>query len=101
MLGDFMSKIMDAKRMVEETKSKLSTIEITSELENGKIKIVASANKEIKNIHIAPELLQDAEALEELLVVAINKALRAAEEKAAAELQSITGGLLPGMDNLF
>jgi len=101
MFGDLMGKMMEAKRMMEETKSKLSGIEIQSEIEGGKIRILATADKNIKSIQIAPELLTDAEKLEDLLVVAINKALRTAEETAAQELKSITGGLLPGMDNLF
>lgn len=75
---------------------------MVGEAEGGKIKVVASANKEIKEVTIAPELFNetDKEELEELLVVALNKALAQAENVSQSEMQAVSQDLLGGMGGL-
>ena len=60
-----------------------------------------SANKEVKSIEIADALLQDKEALEDYLILALNDALEKASKISEAELAAVAkDGLpnIPGMD---
>jgi nucleoid-associated protein EbfC len=68
------------------------------------ITVTATGNREIMNIQIDPAILADKEQLEDLLVVAINRALKAAlelEGEAAQKLLQESLGSLGGLSSLF
>jgi len=93
-----MGKLQEMQRQMEETKKRLDTIYVDAESPDGLVKITFTGNRQVKNIHIAPELLQrDAEELEDLLVVTLNKGLASAEKVWESEMKGMAGGLLPGM----
>jgi nucleoid-associated protein EbfC len=79
------------------------TAEITVETEVGGVKVTANGNKEVINISITdPSVLADPEQLEDLLLVAINRALSEAGEKAADEAQKAMESMMPpGLSGLF
>ncbi|PRD55767.1 YbaB/EbfC family nucleoid-associated protein [Sphingobacterium gobiense] len=100
-------KLFAAQQKAEEVKKRLDSISVFGETEGGKVRIVASASKEIREITIDDEFLKqldDKEELEELLVVALNKALQQAENVSQAEMQVVSQDLLGGLGgigNLF
>lgn len=96
-------KLFQAQQMAEEIKKRLDFITVSAEAEGGKIKVVATANKEVKSITIAPDFYEEAELeeLEELLVVALNKALQQADNISQAEMQAATKDMLGGMGDMF
>ena len=66
----------------------------------GVITVTANGVQEIVAIKIAPDAVDpdDVEMLEDLVVAAVNEALRKAQDLAAQEMQKVTGGLnIPGM----
>jgi DNA-binding protein YbaB len=71
-------------------------------VEGGLIRVVATANKEIKEVTIDPVFLSNAdkEELEELLVVALNKAIAQAENISQAEMQAASKDMLGGLGGL-
>lgn len=96
-------KLFQAQQKAEEIKKRLDTISVSGEVEGGKIKVIATANKEIKNVIIDPVYLKeaDSEELEELLVIAINKALKQAEDISQTEMQAATKDMLGGLGGMF
>lgn len=86
----------DMARMQEELESKL--VEATAG--GGAIKVVATGKQEIKEVKIKPEVIdpEDAEMLEDLVLAAVNEALRKSQEMVNSEMSKITGGMkIPGM----
>jgi len=80
----------------EELKNK--TVDATAG--GGVITVTANGNQEIVAIKIEPDAVDpdDVEMLEDLVVAAVNEALRKAQDLVAQEMQKITGGLnIPGM----
>ncbi len=66
----------------------------------GMVTAVANGRLEILRVHIEPSLLEspDREMLQDLVVAAVNEALRAARALIAEEMQKATGGLpIPGL----
>ena len=64
------------------------------------ITVVANGKQEIVSITIEPEVIEakDVEMLQDLVVAAVNEALRKAQEMASEEMRKITGGLqIPGL----
>lgn len=86
----------DMARTQEELKEK--TVEVSAG--GGVITVIANGSQEITEIKIDPDAVdpEDVEMLEDLVLAAVNEALRKAQELAAQEMQKVTGGLnIPGM----
>lgn|SRR5690606_17723425 len=96
-------KLFQAQQKAEEVKKRLDTISVFGEVEGGKIKVVATANKEVRDIVIDAEFLKQAdhEELGELLVTAVNKALKQAEDISQTEMQAATKDMLGGLGGMF
>ncbi len=100
-LSGMMEKFKEAQAKIEETKARLNTVLVDGESGNGKVKVTVTANREIRNINIVDELLQEKDALEDYLVIALNNALEKANEINEAEMAAAAkDGLpdIPGMD---
>ncbi|MBL4710240.1 MAG: YbaB/EbfC family nucleoid-associated protein [Flavobacteriales bacterium] len=97
-MGDMMGKMQEMKQKSEEVKKRLDTISVDGVAENGKVKVVSTANRKITSIQISNELMNsgDRDQIEELTLLAINKALEKAEKVAEAEMAGVAKGMLPG-----
>nr|MBC7613038.1 YbaB/EbfC family nucleoid-associated protein [Pseudopedobacter sp.] len=95
-------KIFEAQQKAEEVKKRLANISVVAEVEGGAIKVTATANKLIQSIEIEEDFLKEngKEGIEDLLVVAINKALDQAENVSQAEMAAVTQQMLGGMGGL-
>ncbi len=99
-------KLFQAQQKAQEIKARLDNISVVGEADGGKVRVIATANKEIKEVTISEELYaeHDKERLEELLIVALNKALSQADQVSQTEMQAATQdmfGGLGGLGNLF
>ena len=96
-----MNKLKETQEKVEATKERMKTVLLDEQSSDGLLKVTISAAREIKNINVAPELLEDKEQLEDYLVLTLNKAIKRAGEVNDAELAAVAkDGLpdIPGMD---
>jgi nucleoid-associated protein EbfC len=91
----------DLEQKQQEIAAKAAAIVVETEVEG--IKVTVNGNKEVLNISIIdPSVLSDKEQLEDLLVVAVNRALDEAGEKAAFETQRMMQDMLPpGFGDMF
>ena len=104
MFGDLqgmMGKLKEAQAKIEETKARLNTIMVDGESGDGLVVVTVTANREVKNIAIDDSIIYDKEQLEDYLILALNNALKKANDVNEAELAAAAkGGLpdIPGMD---
>lgn len=107
MFGDLMGmmgKLKETQKKVEDTKQRLNTVLIDEASNDGNIKVTITANRELKSIEINDELLQDKEALEDYLILTLNKAITRATSVHETEIAAVAkDGMpnIPGMDGLF
>jgi len=96
-------KLMEAQQKAGEVKKRLDAISVAGVAEGGKITVTANANKVIQSIHIDSAFLADAdkEEIEELLVVAINKALEQAENISQSEMAAMTKSMFGDLGGMF
>ena len=96
-------KLFEAQQKAGEVKKRLDGITVSGDAEGGKIRVTANGNKVIQSISIDEEFLKtaDKEELEELLVVAINKALVQAENVSQSEMAALTKDMFGGLGNMF
>lgn len=96
--GNMMKKLQEMQLKVEETKARLDTILVEGEAGGSKVKVIITGNREIKQINIANDLASyEKEELEDLLILAINNAIKNAEQVNESEMKAVAGGMLPGM----
>ena len=95
-------KLFEARQKAEEIKKRLDQITVVGEAEGGQIKVTATANKEVTDISIADAFFEsaDREELQELLAVAVNKAIQQAENISQTEMQAATKDMLGGLGGL-
>lgn len=96
-------KLFEAQQKAGEVKKRLDGITVSGTVEGGKITVTANGNKVIQAIDIDDDFLKsaDKEELEELLLVAINKALVQAENVSQSEMAALTKDMFGGLGNMF
>ena len=80
--------------------AELETIKVDGSAGGGVVSAVATGKQELVSVTIHPTAvdLDDLEMLQDLVVAAVNDALRASRELAEQKMAAATGGLrLPGM----
>lgn len=66
----------------------------------GAVTVTVTGAKEIQELKISPEVVdaEDIEMLQDLIIAAVNEAMRKADEMVSAEMGKFTGGMnIPGM----
>jgi DNA-binding YbaB/EbfC family protein len=104
MFGDLMGmmgKLKETQKKVEETKQRLNSVLIDEKSSDELLNVTITANRVIKSIHIADELLTDKEQLEDYLILTLNKAIERAGQVHETEVAAVAkDGMpnIPGMD---
>ncbi len=96
---DLFGKVTQIQQKMKEGKERLANVTLEGEAGNGAVKVAVDGNRQVKSIDIAPELLapEKKEEMEDLLLTALNRALKAAENSWEAEMKNAAGGLLGGL----
>lgn len=95
--------IRQAQKMQEDMKKKqeeLEQMEFTTTAGGGMVEVTINGKKEVKSITFKPEIVdpEDIDMLQDLIVAAVNEAIRTVEDKSSTEMEKITGNLnIPGM----
>jgi DNA-binding YbaB/EbfC family protein len=90
-----MGQIQKLQEQVQLVQEQLKDETVTETGGGGAVKITVTGAQVVREIWIDPELLKDADAemLQDLLLVTMNKALDASREMAAQRLGPLAGGL--------
>ena len=93
-----MNMIKQAQKMQQDMlkmQQELEEKEFSAKAGGGVVEAVVSGKRELLRVTIAPEAVDpdDVEMLQDLVVSAVNEALRAAEDAANTNMSKLTGGL--------
>ncbi|MDY2778057.1 MAG: YbaB/EbfC family nucleoid-associated protein [Collinsella sp.] len=104
MAGMNMQQLMkQAQKMQEQlaaAQESMKDVKIEASAGGGMVKAVVSGDLELVSVQIDPDALdpEDVELLQDMIVAAVNEAIRGVSEVAGKQMNSITGGLnIPGM----
>ena len=87
------------KKMLK-TQEELATKTIEASAGGGMVKVVANGGQKIESILLEKEVVdpEDIEMLQDLVMAAVNDALKKSQEMVSAEMGKLTGGLnIPGL----
>jgi len=101
-IGNLMKQAQKMQKDMARLQEELQDKTVEASAGGGAVTVIATGKKEIKEINIKPEVVDpdDVEMLQDLILAAVNEALRKAEEMVSAEMSKVTGGL-GGMPGLF
>ena len=89
------------QRQMEEQAKEMETKEFSATAGGGAVEVTVSGSKKILKVKLDEEVVDpdDVEMLEDLLVAAVNEALRQVDEANTSAMSKLTGGLggMPGM----
>ncbi len=98
--NNMMKQIEKLQKQMEQMQDDLKNQEITESAGGGAVEATVNGNKELVSIKLDKDAVDpdDVEMLEDLIVVAVNSAMKTAEEKMSSEMGKFTGGLnIPGL----
>ena len=93
--AELQQKIADMQEKMTEAQSAVEAQEFSASVGGGVVEAKVNGKKEVISIHIKPEAVdpEDVEMLQDLVVSAVNEALRQAGEAMDKSMDGITGGL--------
>lgn len=92
---NMVKQVQKMQQDMQKMQAELEAKEYTSAAGGGMVSATVTGKRELRAITIDPEAVDpdDVEMLQDLIVAAVNEALRTAEEDMAASMQQLTGGL--------
>lgn len=104
MAGMNMQEMMKQARKMQEqlaqAQESMRDVTIDASAGGGMVKATVNGDLELVSIQIDPDALdpEDVDLLQDMIVAAVNEAIRGVSEVASKQMSSITGGLnIPGM----
>lgn len=100
--GNMQQLLKQAQKMqqdIQAAQEELADTEVVSTFASGMIEVVMSCDRKMSSIKIKPEAidLDDVEMLEDMIVGAINEALKLVEEEHERIMGPISGGKMGGL----
>ena len=94
-MGNLMKQAQKMQRQMEETTKELESKEVTATAGGGAVSVTVSGKKEVTKVKIDPDAVdpEDVEMLEDMIMAAVNEALRQMDDISQQSMAKITGGL--------
>ena len=98
-----MAQMQAMQREMDKVQEEIEKMEASATSGGGAVTVTVTGKKEIKDIQIQPEACDpdDVEMLQDLVMAAVNEAMRQMEELVDSEMNKITGGFggmgIPGL----
>jgi hypothetical protein len=102
-MNNLMKQAQKMQKQMETQQAELEAKEFTAAAGGGVVEVTVTGKREVSKVKIEPEAVDpdDVEMLEDLIMAAVNEALRKCEEESAAQMSKITGGLSGLTGGLF
>ena len=101
--GNMQQILKQAQKMqadMQRAQEELKNSEVTGSAAGGMVEITMTGDKEVTAVKIKPEAVDpdDVEMLQDMVLAAVNEALRTASETSEREMSKLTGGIsMPGL----
>ena len=94
-MNNLMKQAQKMQKQMEEQQKALEEKEFTAAAGGGAVEVTISGKKQVTKVKLSEEVVDpdDIEMLEDLIVAAVNEALRKVEEETSSSMAKLTGGL--------
>lgn len=93
--GDMMKMLQQAQADMESAQAEVEATEFSASVGGGTVEAVVNGAHEVKAINISPEVVDpdDVEMLSDLIIAAINEAMKKASDTMNSRMEQAQGGL--------
>ncbi len=94
-MANLMKQAQKMQRQMEESQKELEGKEFTAKSGGGAVEVTVTGKREITSIKLSEEAVDpdDIETLEDLIIAAVNEALRMVDEESSSNMNRMTGGM--------
>ena len=94
-MANLMKQAQKMQKQMEENQKSLDEKEYVATAGGGAVEVTISGKKEVIKVKLSEEVVDpdDIEMLEDLIMAAMNEALRQLEEESSAAMSKLTGGM--------
>ena len=98
-MSKLLQQVGQMQQQMQEAQAELANERVEATAGGGMVTVTASGDGEIKSIWIDPKAIDpdDPELLSDLILAAVNEALRSAQSLAESKLGGLAGGALGGL----
>ena len=99
-IKQIMQQAQQFQQKMAEVQEDLAGKQVSSSVGGGMVKATVNGKNELVSLHIEKEVIDpaDPKMLQDLVIAAVNEAMRQAQDMAKAEMAKLTGGLnIPGL----
>jgi DNA-binding YbaB/EbfC family protein len=99
-MNNMMKQAQKLQKKMLQAQEELATKTVETSAGGGMVKVVANGAQKIESIVLEKEVVdpEDVEMLQDLVLAAVNDALKKSQEMVSAEMSKLTGGLnIPGL----
>ena len=107
-MGMNMAQMMKQARKMQEqlaaAQESLKEVSVDASAGGGMVKVTANGDMQLTSLTIDPEAVdpEDVDMLQDMILAAVNEALRGVNEAANKQMSAVTSGLnIPGMPGMF
>ncbi|MEI7695060.1 MAG: YbaB/EbfC family nucleoid-associated protein [Chlorobium sp.] len=98
--GDMMKQIQQAGEKMQDVQKQLEKIVAYGEAGGGMVKVSVSGKQKLLTLSIDPDIMDDREMVQDLVLAAANNALDESARLAQEEISKVTGGMMNPADIL-
>ena len=98
-MSKMLKQAQEMQKRMETVQNELGELVIDADSWGGMVKVKINGNLELKELNIQDEVLEeDKEMMEDLVISAVNKGITMAQAKSKEKMDSVTGGMLSGLN---
>ena len=94
-MNNLMKQAQKMQKQMEENQKMLEESEFSATAGGGAVEVTVTGKKTVTKVKLDPDAVDpdDVEMLEDLIMVAVNEAMKKADEASAAAMSRMTGGM--------
>ena len=95
-----MKRIQEMQAQMEQKQQEIENTSFTASAGGGAVEVTVTGAHEVKDIKLQPDVVdpEDIDMLSDLIIAAVNEAIRKARDEKTATMDKISGGLnVPGL----
>ena len=98
-MSKMLKQAQEMQKRMETVQNELGDIVIDADSGGGMVNVKINGNLELQVLKIQDEVLkEDKEMIEDLIISAVNKGISMAQAKSKEKMDSVTGGMLSGLN---
>lgn len=98
-MSNLMKQAQKMQKQMEEAQKQLEEMEVTAAAGGGAVEVTVTGKHEVTKVKLAEDVVDpdDIEMLEDLIMAAVNEAMRKVEEASQQSMSRFTGGMGSGL----